>query len=84
MTPHVMVNETYDPSPAEDEILELLTEGRNESQPWGRANPLYFREHTSLEKGQVEYALSNLKTAGWITQLNTGGLYEFIEDPRDE
>lgn len=77
-----MVNENYRPNDREERILELFQEGRNEDSPWGRANPLYFRERTDLDKGQVEYALSNLTTAGWIVKLNAG-LYEFVEDPRD-
>lgn len=31
----------------------------------------------------VEYALRNLKNAGWINQLNRGGLYELVADPRE-
>lgn len=77
-----MVNENYDPSEREETILELFKEGREEDQPWGRANPIYFRERTDLEKGQVEYALKQLHTAGWVRKLNPG-LYELVEDPRD-
>lgn len=78
-----MVNEHYEPNEREEQILELLKEGRESEDPWGRANPMFFRESTSLDKGQVEYALRNLTTAGWIKQLNRGGLYEFVEDPRE-
>lgn len=78
-----MVNEHYHPSAREDRLLELLKEGRDGDEPWGRANPLYFRERTDLDKGQVEYCLKNLTTAGWIRKLNAG-LYEFVADPREE
>nr|WP_264556886.1 MarR family transcriptional regulator [Halocatena marina] len=78
-----MVNETYSPSSEENQILALLQDGRDSDEPWGRANPLYFRERSSFDKGQVEYALSNLRKAGWITRLNSG-LYEFVEDPRED
>lgn len=78
-----MVNENYQPSETEEIVLRLFKEGRDDDDPWGRANPLYFRQNTSLEKGQVEYALSKLSTAGWIMQLNKGGLYEFVSDPRE-
>lgn len=44
-------------------------------------NPLYLRESSELDKGQVEHALRN---AGWIEQLDQGGLYEFVADPREE
>lgn len=78
-----MVNENYEPTEREETVLRLLRDGECDDEPWGRANPLYFRERTELEKGQIEYALANLTTAGWIRKLN-GGLYEFVEDPRDE
>ncbi|WP_442908266.1 MarR family transcriptional regulator [Halobacterium sp. KA-6] len=78
-----MVNENYEPNEREETILQLFKGGRDSDEPWGRVNPLYLREHSNLDKGQVEYALRNLKNAGWITQLNQGGLYEFVADPRE-
>lgn len=78
-----MVNEQYDPNEREEIVLELFKRGRDSNNPWGRANPLYVRQNTSLDKGQVEYALRNLRNAGWLRQVNQGGLYEFIEDPRE-
>jgi DNA-binding IclR family transcriptional regulator len=77
-----MVNENYEPNSREETILELFKQGRESDTPWGRVNPLYLREHSELDKGQVEYALNNLTAAGWVKQLNQGGLYEFVEDPR--
>lgn len=79
-----MVNEGYEPNDREETVLELFKEGRESSEPWGRVNPLYLRENSSLDKGQVEYALRNLRNAGWVKQLNRGGLYELVSDPRDE
>jgi len=78
-----MVNENYEPNDREDTVLKLFKSGRAAEKPWGRVNPLYLREHSNLDKGQVEYALRNLTTAGWIKQLNKGGLYEFVDDPRE-
>ena len=78
-----MVNEGYEPSEREEIVLELFKEGRDNSNPWGRVNPLYIRERTDLDKGKVEYALRNLSVAGWIRQLNRGGLYELVSDPRE-
>ena len=78
-----MVNENYEPNDREEVILTLFKQGRTDDEPWGRVNPLYLREHSDLDKGQVEYALRNLTTAGWIKQLNKGGLYEFVDDPRN-
>lgn len=79
-----MVNQSYEPNDREETIIELFKEGRESDEPWGRANPQFFREQTDLEKGQVEYALRNLTNAGWIRRLNKGGLYEYVKDPREE
>lgn len=79
-----MVNENYEPNDREETVINLFREGRNSSAPWGRVNPLFLRQNSSLDKGQVEYALRNLKNAGWIKQVNQGGLYEFVDDPREE
>ncbi|MCU4926469.1 MarR family transcriptional regulator [Halobacteria archaeon AArc-dxtr1] len=79
-----MVNRNYEPNDRERIVLELIKQGRENDEPWGRANPQFFREETNLEKGQVEYALRNLTAAGWIRRLNKGGLYEFVEDPREQ
>lgn len=79
-----MVNEDYEPNEREETVLQIFKEGRDTDEPWGRVNPLYLREHSELDKGQVEYALRNLKHAGWITQLNQGGLYELVSDPRED
>ena len=79
-----MVNEQYEPTDREERVLELFQEGRSSDAPWGRVNPLYLRERSDLDKGQVEYALRNLTNAGWIEQLNQGGLYEFVADPREK
>lgn len=78
-----MVNENYEPNDREEIVLREFKKGRDSDTPWGRVNPLYLRENSDLDKGQVEYALNNLKNAGWVKQLNRGGLYELIEDPRE-
>ncbi len=79
-----MVNEDYDPNEREEIVLELFKRGQKTGDPWGRVNPLYIREHSDLDKGQTEYALRNLRNAGWVRRLNQGGLYEFVADPRTE
>jgi DNA-binding IclR family transcriptional regulator len=76
-----MVNKTYKPTENEESILRVLKQGCSEKEPWGRANPLYLREQTGLNKQQVNYALNQLTAAGWIEKL-TEGLYEFSTDPR--
>jgi hypothetical protein len=79
-----MVNENYEPNDREETVIDLFKEGRDSGDPWGRVNPLFLRQNSSLDKGQVEYALRNLKNAGWVKQVNQGGLYEFVDDPREE
>lgn len=70
-----MVNENYEPTDTEEEVLDVLRE------EW-RANPMLIREETSLGKGTINTALSNLTSAGWVLKV-TRGLYEFVEDPRE-
>jgi DNA-binding IclR family transcriptional regulator len=76
-----MVNEDYTPSDNEKQILNVITEGRSQDDPWGRVNPLYLRERTGMNKQQVNYALNQLRAAGWVQKV-TDGLYEFVADPR--
>lgn len=77
-----MINEDYTPSDNEEQILDVITEGRSQDDPWGRVNPLYLRERTGMNKQQVNYALNQLRAAGWVQKV-TDGLYEFVADPRD-
>jgi DNA-binding IclR family transcriptional regulator len=78
-----MVNENYTPTDNQESILNVLNEDRDKDKPWGRANPLYLREQTGLNKQQVNYALNHLMAAGWIVKI-TDGLYELVADPRTE
>jgi len=71
-----MVNESYEPSENEEEVLDVL---RDE---W-RANPFLIREASGLGKGAVNTALTRLTSAGWVKKV-TRGLYEFVEDPRTD
>lgn len=75
MHSQTMVNRDYEPSDGEEQVLDILKDGR--------ANPIYIREQTGLDKGNVEYFLNQLTTAGWVRKLTTG-LYEFKEDPRED
>ena len=78
-----MVNEGYNPTDNEKYILDVLIEDRDKDKPWGRANPLYLREKTGLNKQQVNYALNQLTAAGWVKKI-TDGLYELVADPRND
>lgn len=77
-----MVNEDYEPTEKDELILEALKDGRKEEKPWGRANPTWLIEKTELDKGNVEFCLRSLTSAGWIKRT-ARGLYEFVDDPRE-
>lgn len=78
-----MVNPNYDPTDKDEAVLDAFKDGREEGRPWGRANPRWLVENTPLSKGNVEYSLRNLTSAGWIESV-AHGQYEFVEDPREE
>jgi hypothetical protein len=77
------VNENHVPSPSEEQALEVLKDGRGDGRPWGRVNPLLLREQKGMKKSTAEYALRQLRTAGWVVQP-VEGIYEFVDDPREE
>lgn len=69
-----MVNEQYTPSENEEDILDLLKDGR--------VTPHLIKEKTGLNDQQVNYALNQLMAAGWVQKVTTG-LYELVVDPRE-
>jgi hypothetical protein len=69
-----MVNESFEPTDDEEEVLEVL---RDE---W-RVNPMLIRDRTGIDKGTVNTALTRLTSAGWVRKV-TRGLYEYVDDPR--
>jgi predicted transcriptional regulator len=71
-----MVNEAYDPAESDEAVIDVLAVE-------GRANPYLIREQTDLDRATVNAALSRLCAAGWVRKV-TRGLYEFVEDPREE
>jgi DNA-binding IclR family transcriptional regulator len=76
-----VVNEHYEPTEKDEQILAALKRGRGEGKPWGRANPRWLVEETGLSKSNVEFCLRSLRDAGWIRRV-ARGLYELVEDPR--
>ena len=78
-----MVNEEFEPTDACEAVLDVFKKGRETDGPWGRATPRYLIDETGLEKQNVEYQLRRLRDAGWIQNV-ARGLYEFVEDPREE
>jgi len=82
-TKTTVVNEKYDPTEKDEQVLTALKRGRNEKEPWGRANPRWLIDETGLEKSNVEFCLRSLSNAGWIRRVSRG-LYEFVDDPRED
>lgn len=78
-----MVNEDYEPTDKDELVLDALKQGRADASPWGRANRVWISEQTGLDKGNAEFCLRSLRNAGWITRV-ARGLYEFVDDPREE
>lgn len=77
-----VVNENYEPTEKDEQILAALKQGRDEGDPWGRANPRWLIDETGMEKSNVEFCLRSLRNAGWVRRP-ARGLYELVEDPRD-
>jgi len=69
------MNEEYEPTENDEAVLGVLKEGR--------ANPLHIREESGLAKQRVNESLQRLQGAGWVRKV-TRGLYELVEDPREE
>jgi hypothetical protein len=78
-----MVNERFQPTDEGEAVLDVFKRDRDADGPWGRANPRYVIDDTGLEKQVVEYQLRRFRDAGWIRKI-ARGLYEFVEDPREE
>lgn len=69
------MNEDYDPTPNEDDVITVLHEGR--------VTPKLLKERTDLNDQQINYALNQLIAAGWVEKVTTG-LYELKDDPRKD
>lgn len=77
----VMVNEDHSPSDEEEEILEIMKDGRDRpGEPWGYATPGFLKEQGV---DSVDFHLRQLRTAGWIKQVSRG-FYKLVEDPRED
>jgi len=69
------VNREYEPTEHDEKVIRVLKDGR--------ANPMLLREETGLEKQRVNDSLTRLTSAGWVRKV-TRGLYELVDDPREE
>lgn len=78
-----MVNEDFEPSERQEELLSVLIDGRSEGEPWGYATVKRFTEETDLRKQYVNRELEGLLGAGWI-EKSYRGLYRFVRDPRED
>lgn len=78
-----MVNENFAPSDRQEKLLDVLTDGRDEGEPWGYATVKRFTEETDLRKQYVNRELDGLLGAGWVEKPYRG-LYRFNEDPRED
>lgn len=78
-----MVNRDYEPNDTQEVILAKLKDGRERGEPWGRVNPLYLQRETAISKQKLNYHLQGLIGAGWVRKP-VDGLYELVEDPREE
>jgi hypothetical protein len=78
-----MVNSDYDPAEAEEAILQLMQQGREEGKPWGYTTPGQVRSELGIDEGNESFHLRQLTSAGWIRRVGRG-FYEFVEDPREQ
>ena len=78
-----MVNEDFEPNERQERILSILKQGREESEPWGYANPKRIEKELDIRKQYINRELSGLIDAGWVKKANRG-LYKFVEDPRED
>jgi len=81
------VNENHDPGEAEERVISAFKHDID-SKGESRMSPGLIRERLDeigdeSSKQNVNYALGQLTAAGWVDKL-ADGLYEFIEDPRDD
>lgn len=75
-TSNQMGNLNFELTDRDAEVLDVVKEE-------GRANPYLIRQRTEYGKGDVNTALVRLSQHGVIEKV-TRGLYEFVEDPRDD
>jgi len=73
------MNPNHEPSENEEAVLAVLKD-----QPGSRANAMLLREELDdVSKQQINDALNQLQAAGWVEKV-TRGLYDLVDDPREE
>lgn len=78
-----MVNENYEPDDTEEQVLDVLKDGRDRGDPWGYTTPTVAADAIDSRRQYTSRALKNLVTAGWIEQVGTG-VYRYVDDPRED
>lgn len=83
----VTVNEDHAPGEAEERVLRAFKHDRDELGE-SRMSPGLIRDRLEeigegATKQNVNYALRQLTAAGWVKKV-ADGLYEFVEDPRED
>jgi hypothetical protein len=77
-----VVNEHYSPDEMEEDILEVLKDGRERGDPWGYTTPSVAAGKIDTRRQYTSQALDNLVTAGWVERIGRG-VYRFVADPRE-
>jgi hypothetical protein len=78
-----MPNESFEPNDRQEQMLDLLKDGREEGDPWGRITVKYAVEQLDDRRQYVNRDLGSLVDAGWVRKP-VKGLYEFVVDPRED
>lgn len=81
--PATQIDAEYEPTAADEAVLEALQDGRESGAPWGRANERWLSEETDLGKRDLESSIRALQNAGWIRRI-AHDCYEFVKDPRTD
>ncbi|MGQ3723554.1 ArsR family transcriptional regulator [Natrialba aegyptia] len=71
--------------PADEAILDVLTEGRGSGKPWGRATKGMLVDETGYSRNTVYNRLEVLQAAGHIdVKHESTRMFEFVTDPRKD
>lgn len=66
----------------DEKILDHLKEGREEGRPWGRNTPTNIADDVDSSRQWVTTRLQMMESADLVENIG-GGVYEFVQDPRD-
>lgn len=74
--------EPQDLSPADEKVLDLLVDGRDSGEPWGRVTTPFAAQATGYSLQYVRERLNRLVEHDHAEKIDDG-FYEFRSDPRD-